>query len=64
VRSPWLAAASTFSAFLVCGIVPLVPFLAGLNSAFWVACTATSLTFVLDRRAYGIGAWLRDLTGP
>jgi VIT1/CCC1 family predicted Fe2+/Mn2+ transporter len=27
VRSPWRAAVSTFSAFLLCGLVPLVPFL-------------------------------------
>ncbi len=47
VRSPWRAGGSTFSAFLVCGVVPLAPFLAGLNGAFWVACIATSLTFVL-----------------
>lgn len=47
VRSPWRAAGSTFSAFLLCGLVPLVPFLAGLKSAFWVASMATSLTFVL-----------------
>jgi VIT1/CCC1 family predicted Fe2+/Mn2+ transporter len=47
VRSPWRAAGSTFSAFLLCGLVPLVPFVAGLNSAFWVASTATGLMFVL-----------------
>jgi len=47
VRSPWRAAGATFSAFLLCGLVPLVPFVAGLKSAFWVASTATSLTFVL-----------------
>jgi len=47
VRSPWRAAGSTFSAFLLCGLVPLVPFVAGLKSAFWVASTATSLMFVL-----------------
>ena len=47
VRSPWRAAASTFSAFLACGLVPLVPFLVGVTSAFWVASAATSLTFVL-----------------
>ncbi len=47
VRSPWRAAASTFSAFLVCGLVPLVPFVARVNGAFWVASAATSLTFVL-----------------
>jgi len=47
VRSPWRAAGSTFSAFLLCGLVPLVPFVAGLNSAFWVASAATGLMFVL-----------------
>jgi len=47
VRSPWRAAGSTFSAFLVCGLVPLVPFVAGLNNAFEVASIATSLTFIL-----------------
>lgn len=47
VRSPWRAAGSTFSAFLVCGLVPLVPFLLGLNRAFWVASTTTGLMFVL-----------------
>ena len=46
VRSPWRAAGSTFSAFLLCGLVPLVPFVAGLESAFWVASTATALMFV------------------
>lgn len=47
VRSPWRAAASTFSAFLLCGLVPLVPFVAGLSGAFLVASTATGVMFVL-----------------
>lgn len=47
VRSPWRAAGSTFSAFLVCGLVPLLPFVAGMNRAFEVASTATGLMFVL-----------------
>jgi vacuolar iron transporter family protein len=47
VRSPWRAAGSTFSAFLVCGLVPLVPFVVGVNGAFWVASAVTSLTFIL-----------------
>ncbi len=47
VRSPWRAAGSTFSAFLLCGLVPLVPFVAGLKSPFWIASAATALMFVL-----------------
>jgi VIT1/CCC1 family predicted Fe2+/Mn2+ transporter len=47
VRSPWRAAGSTFSAFLFCGLIPLVPFVAGLKNAFWVASAATSLIFLL-----------------
>jgi VIT1/CCC1 family predicted Fe2+/Mn2+ transporter len=47
VRSPWWAAGSTFSAFLVCGLVPLVPFVAGWKNPFGVASTATGLVFVL-----------------
>src|SRR5688572_32182059 len=27
VRSPWIAALSTFTAFLICGLVPLLPYL-------------------------------------
>ncbi len=47
VRSAWRAAGSTFAAFLLCGLVPLVPFVAGLKNAFWVASAATGLIFVL-----------------
>lgn len=47
VRSPWRAAVSTFSAFLVCGLIPLIPFEAGLPNAFWLASAATSLMFFL-----------------
>lgn len=47
VRSPWRAAVSTFSAFIVCGLVPLLPFVAGVKNAFWSASIITSLMFVL-----------------
>jgi vacuolar iron transporter family protein len=47
VRSPWRAAVVTFSAFLVCGLVPLVPFVAGLKNAFSTAAAVTGLMFVL-----------------
>ena len=47
VRSPWRAAVVTFSAFLVCGLVPLAPFVASLNNAFWTAAAVTGVMFVL-----------------
>lgn len=45
VRSVWLAALSTFGAFLVCGMVPLVPFILGLADAFKVATLLTAVVF-------------------
>jgi VIT1/CCC1 family predicted Fe2+/Mn2+ transporter len=47
LRSPWRAAGSTFSAFLLCGFVPLVPYVAGVQNAFWLASATTSLTFLV-----------------
>lgn len=47
VRSPWRAAVLTFSAFLVCGLVPLIPFVAGLKQSFRIASIVTGLMFVL-----------------
>jgi VIT1/CCC1 family predicted Fe2+/Mn2+ transporter len=45
VRSPIRAAASTFGAFLLCGVVPLLPYLLGLSNAFGPAAMATALVF-------------------
>ena len=47
VRSPWRAVGSTFSAFFLCGLVPLAPFVAGRRDAFWLASAATAVTFAL-----------------
>ena len=44
-RVPLRAAFSTFTGFLVCGLVPLAPFLLGLSQAGWVALGATAATF-------------------
>jgi VIT1/CCC1 family predicted Fe2+/Mn2+ transporter len=63
VRSAWRAAGSTFSAFLICGLVPLVPFVAGVGRAFLVASIATSLTFVLIgalKSRWSIEPWWRS----
>lgn len=47
VRSPWRAALVTLSAFLVCGLVPLIPFVKGPTHAFWTASVITGSMFVL-----------------
>jgi len=45
IRTPWRAAVSTFSAFVLCGFVPLVPFFAGLTHAFALTIGATAAVF-------------------
>lgn len=46
VRSPWIAAISTFSAFIVCGLTPLIPYLLGLPNALIVSIILTAAVFV------------------
>ncbi|HSB09707.1 MAG TPA: VIT1/CCC1 transporter family protein [Blastocatellia bacterium] len=47
IRSPWKAAAATFSAFFVCGLVPMVPFILGWPRAFTVSTVLTAIVFFL-----------------
>ncbi len=47
VRSPWIAAVSTFSAFLVCGLVPLLPYLFGVPRAFETSIAVTGVVFLV-----------------
>jgi vacuolar iron transporter family protein len=44
-RSAWLAGASTFSAFLVCGLVPLIPFVIGVSQPLWISILLTGCVF-------------------
>ena len=44
-RSPMLAAWTTFSAFLLCGAVPILPFVLGLSSAFMISAVTTGMVF-------------------
>lgn len=63
IRSPWLAAGSTFSAFIVCGLVPLIPYLFGWRSSFVVACIMTGITFFLIgsfKSRWSTTGWLRS----
>jgi VIT1/CCC1 family predicted Fe2+/Mn2+ transporter len=45
VRSPWVAAISTFTAFLVCGLVPLLPYLFKVVHPFEVCLIMTGTVF-------------------
>jgi VIT1/CCC1 family predicted Fe2+/Mn2+ transporter len=46
-RSPWMAALTTFSAFALCGLVPLIPFLLGMGGALAVSISLTGLVFLV-----------------
>jgi len=45
VRSPWIAAISTFTAFLICGLVPLLPYLFGMEHSLAISVTLTGIVF-------------------
>jgi len=45
VRSPWIAAISTFTAFLICGLVPLLPYLFWTEHALALSATLTGIVF-------------------
>jgi VIT1/CCC1 family predicted Fe2+/Mn2+ transporter len=45
VRSPWLAAITTFTAFLCCGLVPLIPYLTGADYPLSLSIAMTGVVF-------------------
>lgn len=47
VRSPWIAAVSTFTAFCICGLVPLIPYLLGVRQSLEVSMVMTGTVFFL-----------------
>ncbi len=44
-KSPFHAGLMTFVAFLICGLVPLIPFIVGTTEAFLYSSVATGFTF-------------------
>ena len=65
-RSPWRAAWATFSAFLVCGAVPLVPYVFGMKSAFVAASLAVAAVFFAigaARSRWSVAPWWKTGLG-
>ena len=63
VRSPLTAAVSTFSAFALCGLVPLLPFIASASSAFTYSVVLTGMTFFAIgavKAKWSMKAWWRS----
>lgn len=46
VRSPWTAAFSTFTAFVLCGLAPLLPYLFETTHSFSISVMLTAIVFV------------------
>jgi VIT1/CCC1 family predicted Fe2+/Mn2+ transporter len=46
IRSPWIAALSTFTAFLMCGLVPLLPYLLWTEQSLMVSVVLTGTVFL------------------
>jgi len=63
LRSAWRAASSTFSAFFLCGLVPLIPYVMNSSHAFLFASAATSLTFLMIgalKSRWSVKRWWRS----
>jgi VIT1/CCC1 family predicted Fe2+/Mn2+ transporter len=63
VRSPWIAAFSTFAAFLACGLVPLLPYLFGVEHALQFSITLTGIVFLTIgsvKSKWSSAAWWRS----
>lgn len=63
VRSEWMAAFSTFTAFLICGSVPMFPFIFVSNDAFSTSAILTGLVFFLIgsvKARWSTQAWWRS----
>jgi VIT1/CCC1 family predicted Fe2+/Mn2+ transporter len=63
IRSPWKAAFATFAAFVICGIVPLMPYLFGVRSSFLISCVMTGVTFFLIgsfKSRWSTSSWFRS----
>lgn len=47
VRSPWIAAFATFTAFILCGLAPLLPYVFGSEHSLTISVSLTALVFLV-----------------
>jgi VIT1/CCC1 family predicted Fe2+/Mn2+ transporter len=62
-RTPWKAGVATFSAFLVCGAVPLIPFVFAIANPFPWAIAATGAVFFAigaGKSLWALSPWYRS----
>lgn len=63
IRSPWKAALSTFAAFLICGLIPLLAYLFGAKNSFFISSVLTGITFFVIgsvKSRWSTSSWLRS----
>jgi VIT1/CCC1 family predicted Fe2+/Mn2+ transporter len=63
VRSPWFAALSTFGAFVLCGLVPIMPFIFGVKGAFGSSLLLTCTVFFIIgsvKARWSTSSWWRS----
>lgn len=62
-RDPWLSAGSTFLAFVICGALPLLPFIVAVERPFLWASALTSAVFFLigaGKSYWSLSSWWRS----
>jgi VIT1/CCC1 family predicted Fe2+/Mn2+ transporter len=63
VRSPWTAAICTFTAFLACGLIPLLPYLLSNKHSLWLSVGLTAIVFVVIgsvKSRWSTASWWRS----
>ena len=63
IRSPWKAAFSTFTAFCICGLIPLVPYLFSVKNSFMISSVLTGVTFFIIgsvKSRWSTASWFRS----
>ena len=63
VRSPWIAALCTFTAFLICGLAPLAPYLFGTEHSLRLSVLLTGIVFFVIgsvKSRWSTSSWWRS----